>query len=148
MSDFILLQVAREPLGHIGALVGGLVALVAGVFLLSSFRGASFETVEAYARFCYGCFIKPHATGSQNQQDALESFYKAQAKVYDKTRAQLLRGREDMLGLAAAQLRVNNESRASGRKPIWVDVRLFGKAVAAILTTPRLVVELDGTLKR
>ena len=44
------------------------------------------------------------------QQDALESFYGQQAGAYDNTRKVLLRGREDMLALVAAQL----ESKAKG----------------------------------
>jgi len=53
----------------------------------------------------------------------LESFYKAQAGVYDATRKRLLRGREDMLGLVAAQL-VNKAARTRSHDPkrIWVDV--------------------------
>lgn len=70
--------------------------------------------------------MKPHdGDGTGNgQQDALESFYKAQAGVYDVTRKTLLRGREDMLGLVAAQLvRKAASERTHDTKRIWVDVR-------------------------
>lgn len=46
-----------------------------------------------------------------------------QANVYDATRKRLLCGREDMLALAAAQLRFQaGQGHLSGSKPIWVDV--------------------------
>lgn len=51
-----------------------------------------------------------------------ESFYKAQASVYDATRVQLLRGREDMLGLVAAQLKHRAEAGLISQRPVWVDV--------------------------
>lgn len=81
------------------------------------------NVVEAYFRFIWGCFVKPH-TGDRNgsQQDALESFYKQQASVYDATRAKLLHGRNDMLGLAAAQLQQKANAGLYPRKPIWIDV--------------------------
>ncbi|KAK6524357.1 hypothetical protein TWF281_011265 [Arthrobotrys megalospora] len=73
--------------------------------------------------FVYSCFLKPHSgDGTGNQQDALESFYSSQASVYDATRTKLLSGREDMLGLVAAQLKYKVETRKIRRKPIWVDV--------------------------
>ena len=77
--------------------------------------------------FIYSCFLKPHdGDAKRNQQDALESFYKGQAGAYDATRKPLLKGREDMLALAAAQLMYRAQSgdqTASGNKRrIWVDV--------------------------
>lgn len=51
-----------------------------------------------------------------------ESFYKAQADVYDATRTRLLRGREDMLGLVAAQLKHRCEAGLVSQRPVWVDV--------------------------
>lgn len=77
--------------------------------------------------FFYSCFIKPHegdANGSQQAQ--LESFYATQSGVYDKTRKPLLKGREDMLALVAAQLRFKAEGddkkTGAGKKRVWVDV--------------------------
>ncbi|KAF2164236.1 hypothetical protein M409DRAFT_56923 [Zasmidium cellare ATCC 36951] len=76
-------------------------------------------TLQSYLKFAYGSFFKPHTgDGSGNQQDALESFYEYQADAYDTTRTALLRGREDMIRLVAAQLK----HKASDRKPIWVDI--------------------------
>ncbi|KAI1177325.1 hypothetical protein F4777DRAFT_596729 [Nemania sp. FL0916] len=74
--------------------------------------------------FFYSCFLKPHeGDGKRNQQDALESFYKSQAGAYDATRKRLLRGREDMLALAAAQLTLKAGAVGSKRtKMIWVDI--------------------------
>ena len=43
--------------------------------------------------------------------------------MYDATRTILLQGREDMLGLVAAQLRYKASKRASSeKKPVWVDI--------------------------
>lgn len=85
------------------------------------------ETIAVYARFCYACFFKPFMAvksedGQQltGQQGALESFYKTQASIYDKTRGTLLRGREDMLQLSASQL--SHRVREANGKPIWIDV--------------------------
>ncbi|KAI1378564.1 hypothetical protein F4677DRAFT_371020 [Hypoxylon crocopeplum] len=73
--------------------------------------------------FFYSCFLKPHdGNGDGNQQDALESFYKKQAGAYDATRKALLKGREDMLALAAAQLSHRAENDDEKKRRIWVDV--------------------------
>lgn len=48
-----------------------------------------------------------------------------QASVYDATRHRLLHGREDMLGLVAAQLKHKVESKEiKAGKAVWVDVSL------------------------
>lgn len=79
--------------------------------------------------FAYSCFLKPHeGDGKGTQQDALESFYKTQAGIYDSTRRALLKGREDMLALVAAQLKAHAEkgdTQKGGKKMkrVWVDVR-------------------------
>lgn len=75
-----------------------------------------------------------------------ESFYKAQASVYDATRVQLLRGREDMLGLVAAQLKHRAEAGLISQRPVWVDV----SATSNLMLYPstdlrRLVVVPAGT---
>lgn len=81
------------------------------------------STCRTCANFAWNCFLKPHTgDGSGSQQDALESFYKTQASFYDATRSRLLRGREDMLGLVAAQLKQQQQAGKLPRKPIWVDV--------------------------
>lgn len=81
--------------------------------------------LQSFGLFFYASFIKPHTGDDGGQQNALESFYKSQATVYDATRKQLLRGREDMLGLVAAQLKYRLWAKGSQRrKPIWVDVRI------------------------
>ena len=81
--------------------------------------------LESFLLFFYACFVKPHS-GKENgtQQDALESFYKKQAGIYDKTRKILLQGREDMLALSASELLAREKVRESNNvaKPIWVDV--------------------------
>lgn len=89
--------------------------------------------IRSLLLFAYGCFLKPHGgDGKGTQQDALESFYKAQAGIYDSTRRTLLKGREDMLALVSAQLEAKSEQTDSkkGVKPmrIWVDVSLSAAA--------------------
>jgi betaine lipid synthase len=81
--------------------------------------------VRSLFLFAYGCFLKPHeGDGKGTQQDALESFYKAQAGIYDTTRSALLKGREDMLALVAAQLRAKSDvDRPDRPERVWVDVR-------------------------
>lgn len=80
--------------------------------------------VRSLLLFAYSCFLKPHeGDGKGTQQDALESFYKTQAGVYDCTRRALLRGREDMLALVAAQLEYKAEKDEKiKKKRVWVDV--------------------------
>lgn len=78
--------------------------------------------------FAYSCFLKPHeGDGKGTQQDALESFYRTQAGIYDSTRRALLKGREDMLALVAAQLEAHaeksNTKKGNKTKRVWVDVR-------------------------
>lgn len=119
-----ILTVSRDPLVQVGLAASLLIVFLIIIFIASTIdaekHSGPLSTVVAYARFAYGCFLKPH-TGdvTGNQQDALESFYKAQANVYDATRARLLHGRKDMLSLAASQLK---DADFQGRKPIWVDV--------------------------
>jgi len=98
---------------------GILFASSAVIYFLACYGGP-------YAIFAYNCFFKPIVNPSEKgasggQQDALESFYKGQAAIYDSTRAILLRGREEMMALAAAQLRLRNK-REGFRKRVWVDV--------------------------
>ncbi|KAK0657132.1 hypothetical protein B0T16DRAFT_314503 [Cercophora newfieldiana] len=87
-------------------------------------KGEDQGLLRSLMLFCYSCFLKPHPVEAKaTQQDALESFYSSQASIYDSTRKTLLKGREDMLALAAAQLQLKAE-RAGGRsatKRIWVD---------------------------
>lgn len=46
--------------------------------------------------------------------------------MYDATRKKLLRGREDMLGLLAAQMKFKLERGKSRKeKPVWVDVSIL-----------------------
>ena len=85
----------------------------------------SSDTLTTFGKFFYASFLKPHSGDGAlaGQQAALESFYKAQADIYDASRKPLLRGREDMLGLAAAQLKYKSEKGAfEKQKPIWVDI--------------------------
>jgi betaine lipid synthase len=100
--------------------------------------------------FCYSCFLKPHPVEAKaTQQEALEAFYSGQASIYDSTRKTLLKGREDMLALVAAQLRVKAEKcgASSGAGHIWVDVCFTSSKMIERnwLTHCRLAAELAGT---
>lgn len=82
---------------------------------------------KPYAIFFYNCFLKPFSgkVTSVKQQDSLESFYKGQAAIYDATRGQLLRGREEMLALAAAQLKLRVQKKKEAESTegrVWVDI--------------------------
>ena len=100
------------------------------VYILTSFGfrltllNTAYERFYPYWSFFYASFLKPHSTVSNNgQRDALESFYSSQADAYDVTRANLLKGREDMLSLAAAQLNFRESEKGVSAHRIWVDVR-------------------------
>jgi hypothetical protein len=128
--DFPILNLVRDPHTRIFLVGATLVFLISIVFAITLWRAEKDKeeqgTFISFLRFFYASFLKPHTgDGTGNgQQDALESFYKAQAGVYDATRKRLLRGREDMLELVAAQLvnKAANE-RTHETKRIWVDVR-------------------------
>jgi hypothetical protein len=104
--------------------------------------------LQSYLSFIYGSFLKPHTGDSNgNQQDALESFYQSQAAAYDTTRTTLLRGRDDMIELVAAQLK----QKKFGRRPVWVDVSFVRSRNANAthsIEICRLVVALAGTLSK
>jgi betaine lipid synthase len=117
-------------------IVGANLVLLIGVIFAVTFQSTKKGDEEnpsalgSFLRFFYASFLKPHNGDGlgEGQQGALESFYKAQAGVYDATRKRLLRGREDMLGLVAAQLVHKAASeRTHDPKRIWVDVS-FGLA--------------------
>lgn len=141
-------------------ITGASIAILIGVVFVATFAGKKnpknddeLSTWSSFIRFFYACFLKPHEKGGENgQQDALESFYKAQAGVYDATRKRLLCGREDMLGLVAAQLKQKaTTDQSKSQRRIWVDVstaappnqsrqlmRLIPRLVAGQATTSRL----------
>lgn len=69
--------------------------------------------------FAWACFVKPLLTKinakPNEQQQALEQFYRNQAHVYDSTRQFLLKGREECLTLTAAHMNTS-------KKLVWVDI--------------------------
>ncbi|KAG9245506.1 hypothetical protein BJ878DRAFT_14677 [Calycina marina] len=111
-------------------LVGAFLLLLTGLVYVTTISQSSKDneenpsTLKSFLRFFYASFLKPHTGDTGNgQQDALESFYSAQASVYDATRKRLLRGRGDMLGLVAAQLvQKATKEGTHGTRRIWVDV--------------------------
>jgi betaine lipid synthase len=129
MASLIPSILPKDPHTQI-YIVGVTIVLLIGVIFASTFLSSKQDEenpgpLTSFLRFFYASFLKPHTgDGTGNgQQDALESFYKAQAGVYDATRKKLLRGREDMLGLVAAQLvHMAAKERTHDPKRIWVDV--------------------------
>jgi betaine lipid synthase len=131
MASLIPSILPRDPHTQI-IIVGVTLVLLIGVIFTTTFLSAvkkeddeNPSALTSYLRFFYASFLKPHTgDGTGNgQQDALESFYKAQAGVYDATRKRLLRGREDMLGLVAAQIvQKAAKDRTNDPTRIWVDV--------------------------
>ena len=99
------------------------IAYLALSFTELSLLRKTYDTVHHYSTFVYSCFLKPHSgDNTGNQQDALESFYKSQASVYDATRNRLLQGRHEMLALVAAQVKHRQSTGQINEKPIWVDI--------------------------
>ncbi|KAL8869948.1 MAG: hypothetical protein Q9174_003893, partial [Haloplaca sp. 1 TL-2023] len=98
--------------------------LVLAFFTAQKYSWTKYDHLSNFCTFFYSSFLKPHSqVEGSGQQAALESFYKVQANVYDATRKKLLRGREDMLALAAAQLRFQaDQGLFKHSKPIWVDI--------------------------
>lgn len=111
-------------------LFAGIVLFAVVLFQLSPRQQAEDQGLfRSLVLFCYSCFLKPHPVEAKaTQQDALESFYSSQASIYDSTRKTLLKGREDMLALVAAQLQLMAEKSGSHATTnrIWVDVRIVG----------------------
>ncbi|KKA29984.1 hypothetical protein TD95_002994 [Thielaviopsis punctulata] len=113
-------------------LLGGFaLALISGLAASSLSKPAESSPpgiLRSFFLFFYSCFLKPHnGDGRGTQQDALESFYQTQAGAYDATRHLLLKGRENLLALLAAQLEAKDQARAndatiSKTKRVWVDV--------------------------
>ncbi|KAK7551286.1 hypothetical protein IWX49DRAFT_206907 [Phyllosticta citricarpa] len=128
VSSFLGLSLSIDPVNHLPFFLLAIVLSVALVFFCAlrdtqDTRQKSSTSLQAYIRFVWGCFLKPHTgDGARNQQDALESFYQAQASVYDATRSRLLSGRDDMLALVAAQLKYKVDAGILPGKPIWIDI--------------------------
>jgi betaine lipid synthase len=139
MASLIPSLLPRDPIQQIIIVGASTALLVVAIFVAT--RKSKKETEDgallSFAKFFYASFLKPHTgDGSGNgQQDALESFYKAQAGVYDATRKRLLCGREEMLGLVAAQLtlRAKEAENASARR-VWVDVSTLPESSRPKLT--------------
>ena len=133
MASLIPSILPKDPHTQI-IIVGATLVLLIGVIFALTFSSSNTQVEDenlsgfrSFLRFIYACFLKPHTGDGQieGQQAALESFYKAQAGVYDATRRRLLRGREDMLGLVAAQLvQKAAKERTHDPKRIWVDVSI------------------------
>lgn len=109
-------------IARILAIVCVVLATLAYIALQGKVKRFGLSRLAHVLRFCYGCFLKPHQKDSNDQKAALESFYKTQASIYDSTRTALLKGREDMLGLVAAQIQWRVKTGAVPNKPVWVDV--------------------------
>ncbi|KAG7860306.1 hypothetical protein KL939_001792 [Ogataea angusta] len=92
-----------------------------GAAVASALLSIYSKKFRVVVQFCYHCFVKPFTPSSKiarstgAQQQALESFYQAQAKIYDMTRSTLLQGRETSLKLAASHLSKTSDL-------VWIDV--------------------------
>ncbi|KAM0746256.1 hypothetical protein T439DRAFT_360574 [Meredithblackwellia eburnea MCA 4105] len=71
-------------------------------------------------QFCWNCFFQPLGKNA-DQAGRLNRFYQGQAKIYDKTRAALLRGRTTMLKLSAAHLHEQRRNNP-GKRLVWLDI--------------------------
>ncbi|KAF4550993.1 Hypothetical protein D9617_15g043470 [Elsinoe fawcettii] len=126
--DFLTLPRVSLPAIPQISLASVLLVLVVLTYFTLSFTELEtiqklYASLRTYSRFAWTCFFKPHTgDGTGHQQDALESFYKSQAGIYDATRSRLLDGRETMLGMVAAQVKSQAANGTLSRKPIWVDV--------------------------
>ncbi|KAI3324698.1 S-adenosyl-L-methionine-dependent methyltransferase [Xylariaceae sp. AK1471] len=126
--DFLggnILPLDPEPIIFLGIGMFLLVGIFFSTFFIKNTRdNENPNLIQSLGLFFYSCFLKPHDGDSKgNQQHALESFYKTQAGAYDATRKALLKGREDMLALAAAQLTLKaKRAKSYNSKKIWVDV--------------------------
>lgn len=100
------------------SLTGVPIYFIAGLVVAFGISALFNDNFRQVLLFCWTCFFKPFtqpSKSSSNQQHALESFYKAQAKIYDNTRSTLLQGRTTALALAAAHLQKSKDL-------VWVDV--------------------------
>jgi betaine lipid synthase len=116
-----------DPISQISLATVCLVVIVVAYLTLSftelSLFRKTFNAIYHYGTFAYTCFLKPHSgDGTCSQQDALESFYRSQASIYDATRNKLLQGRHEMLALVAAQVKNRRATGQINKKPIWVDI--------------------------
>lgn len=162
MASLIPSIILKESYSQI-LLVGVAVTLLIGISFASTSKTSTSAINEqigfsSFLKFFYASFLKPH-TGDDSgngQQDALESFYRAQADVYDATRRRLLRGREDMLALVAAQLLQKPQQNGKpATKRIWVDVgssvvlmHYIRSRTNALSSFSRLVAGQAGTLRQ
>lgn len=96
-------------------------SLLVGVIAMALITSLLNTKIKTLLLFSWNCFVKPFMPASKKrarsseQKQALEGFYETQAKIYDATRATLLKGREDSLKLAVAHL-------AKQKDLVWVDV--------------------------
>ncbi|KAJ6630276.1 hypothetical protein B0H10DRAFT_1983869 [Mycena sp. CBHHK59/15] len=91
-----------------------LVAIGVGIWSL-------FHKLRPQLKFFYHCFIRPIEPGMGDQKTRLDQFYQGQADVYDSTRGGLLRGRDTMLALSAAHLRILRVNSPTKRL-VWIDI--------------------------
>ncbi|KAG0229869.1 hypothetical protein BGW41_002858 [Actinomortierella wolfii] len=73
--------------------------------------------------FIVNNFLKPlRNTSGETLETRLQNYYSGQASIYDTTRNYLLRGRDSMLALMAAQIKEQAKTLPAGKKPIWIDL--------------------------
>lgn len=92
------------------------------VFILPILRAVPFlrPAAESVAEWLSGG--KKRKSNLSGHQASLEDFYAAQAESYDATRGVLLKGREEMLERALAQILEKRDMDSSERRTIWIDI--------------------------
>ncbi|TDL26086.1 S-adenosyl-L-methionine-dependent methyltransferase [Rickenella mellea] len=114
-----------EPLKHVltsnltgSQSLSGWIVLATGLLLVLR---AVVEVFRPQLKFIWHVFLAP--IGASNQKERLEKFYEGQADIYDATRNGFLRGRNTMMSLSAAHLRVLRASAESTkRRLVWIDI--------------------------
>ncbi len=98
-----------------------LTVIVAGLVTATLYSVLKNIKLGTVLLFCWNCFLKPflpsfkRRSDRTSQQQALEAFYEAQAKIYDSTRSTLLKGREDSLRILVSHLRRDKDL-------VWIDI--------------------------
>ncbi|KAI7890506.1 uncharacterized protein EV154DRAFT_511178, partial [Mucor mucedo] len=101
---------------------------------------ASWDKIQTPIQFMYSCFFK--RIGGHDQQSH-------QAQIYDNSRGSLLRGRQTMLKLCAAQIKEQLATGIMQKKPIWIDLGdSFEKIILVDLTPSLCKVAQERFLKK
>ncbi|KAF8130541.1 hypothetical protein EV363DRAFT_1450349 [Boletus edulis] len=118
----LLVYINRRYLGDALVYYTGSSTVAACLILAGSVLAVAVALGDALVprlKFVWHCFIRP--LGATDQRTRLDKFYKGQADVYDRTRSNLLRGRNTMLKLSVSHLRTLRAKNPSQRL-VWIDI--------------------------